>query len=140
MSGAASAVMAIAAVAGAVTQMQAAKEAKKAGQANAAMQQAQATENARIKASEAARQHSTILARAGASGASLGGASTLAVLNEQLSGAEQEQSWLKQAGSMAANAATLQGNQAAKSLLGGAFGSLASAAKPAGAAYTHYTR
>lgn len=117
-----------AAVAGAATQMKGASDAKKAGQENAAMQQRQAAENARVQAIDAAKKHSSILARAGASGTSLGGASTLSVLNEQLTGAEQEQSWLKQAGSMAARRETLAGNQAATSLLGGAFGSLGQAA------------
>lgn len=125
---AATAVMAMAAVAGAVTQMQAAKEAKKAGEANARLQEQQATEEKRRLALEQKATQSSLIARTGAAGAKLNSGSTLAVLNEHLTEGQKEQDWLSQKGALSAASARLEGSRASSSLMGGAFGSMGNAA------------
>lgn len=123
-----SAIAAGAAVVGAATQMKAAKEAKKAGEANARLAEQQATEEKRRLGIQQKADQSTLLARAGAGGAKLSSGSVLSVLNEQVSEAQKEQDWLTQKGGLTASAARTQGAQASASLMGGAMGSLGSAA------------
>lgn len=107
-------------------QYKAGQDAKKASRENARLVQMENAEEARRLQREQAKQQSSAIARAAASGGALSGSSELFMKTQQQEHAKQLQ-WLKTAGKMQASVYRKQGSSAATQATGGAVGTLGSA-------------